>query len=514
MVQLFLSEPDWDDNGDAESVKKMMSLLNELESVLWSLMTSGGRSEARLWLCNAVSGITSITSHQQRELFVNLLRSKPTKLGLASQLLRMIFEKRPQKVGPIIAKKSYMLDKFFEGSPTRIFQWFSNFADGGGVEHKKGARALAKFAFANRDICWDELEWKGKHGQSPAMVATKPHYFLDLDVEQTVKNFIENVPEFWSSSEFSDSLRDGEISFVDKKFFVEIFVNLMYKEDSKDVWEVIYEFLTKESFSFLCHHLLITLEEQDFCFFLELLSKSLNTRIEAESLGSSSYWLEIILQKFRSVKSVDQLLLLNAIVNQGRQLLRLVRDEESCDEQATVKGISSQLQVTLSSTKNLAPVLKECFNLRATEAIKVVGLLSWFIHYTLSEKCPTPESWESLFKSNEIIFRRYDEYALLNCEKLSEDSDHELNSNSSRRRRRKKDRSRKRRRNFEDDGCYHSELLDFDTSRDIQDLKSRSGSWLLSTDGFSASWTNADLPEHLSKHCFSKWMKLVFTKRK
>lgn len=86
------------------------------------------------------------------------------------------------------------------GNPKRIMQWFSNFANGGGLDHKKGAKALSQFAFVNRDICWEELEWKGKHGQSPAVVATKPHYFLDLDVQRTVENFLDNVPEFWSST--------------------------------------------------------------------------------------------------------------------------------------------------------------------------------------------------------------------------------------------------------------------------------------------------------------------------
>lgn len=98
--------------------------------------------------------------------------------------------------------------------PMRILQWFSTFSIAGDSAHGKGAKALAQFAFVNRDICWEELEWNGKHGQSPAVVATKPHYFLDLDVERTVENFLENVPEFWSSEEFAESLKDGEILSV------------------------------------------------------------------------------------------------------------------------------------------------------------------------------------------------------------------------------------------------------------------------------------------------------------
>lgn len=123
MVQLFLSKPNWEDDGDVDSAKLIISLLNELESVIWSLITSGGRSEARLWLCNTISGISSISADQQLELFVKLLRSKRLSRGVASQLLQMIFEKRPYKAGHVLAKKSYMLEKFFEGMVVYLLQW-------------------------------------------------------------------------------------------------------------------------------------------------------------------------------------------------------------------------------------------------------------------------------------------------------------------------------------------------------------------------------------------------------
>jgi hypothetical protein len=86
-------------------------------------------------------------------------------------------------------------------------QWFDHFAFTVESSHKRGARALSQYAFVNRDICWEELEWKGKHGQFPAVVATKPHYFRDLDVLRTVQNFLEYVPDFWSSDEFANSVK-------------------------------------------------------------------------------------------------------------------------------------------------------------------------------------------------------------------------------------------------------------------------------------------------------------------
>lgn len=116
MLQLFLCEPAWgDDYGNDESYERRISLLGELESTIWSFISSGGRSEARLWLCSTLSGISSISPRRQRDLFVSLLRSKPIKWHLASQLLQLIIEKQPKKMGPIIAKKSRKLESFFEG---------------------------------------------------------------------------------------------------------------------------------------------------------------------------------------------------------------------------------------------------------------------------------------------------------------------------------------------------------------------------------------------------------------
>lgn len=116
MVQLYLSKPVADASGDGDLVEGRLSLLQRLESIIWSIITLRGRYEARLWLCNTISCIQCITSRSQCELFRELLRSKPAKHDVAAQLLRMILEKSPGEIGPVIAKKSYLLEKFFEGS--------------------------------------------------------------------------------------------------------------------------------------------------------------------------------------------------------------------------------------------------------------------------------------------------------------------------------------------------------------------------------------------------------------
>lgn len=115
MLQLFLSEPSWKENATDESVEQRKALLNELESVIWSLMLVEGRSESRLWLCNAVAEMRSITPRNQRELFMTLLRSKPLKRPLVGQLLQLLFQKEPQKAGHIIAKNCFLLENFFKG---------------------------------------------------------------------------------------------------------------------------------------------------------------------------------------------------------------------------------------------------------------------------------------------------------------------------------------------------------------------------------------------------------------
>ncbi|KAK9164499.1 hypothetical protein Syun_005401 [Stephania yunnanensis] len=412
MFDLFLPDQNWSGDGDTEAVKRRISLLSKLENVIWSLLTSEGRSESRLWLCNTISSLSSITANVQCELFMNLLRSKPRNLSLAAHVLQMIFEKRPRIAGLIIAKKSYILEEFFKGNSRRILQWFDNFSDVGS-EHGKGARALSQFAFINRDICWEELEWRGKHGQSPAVVAIKPHYFLDLDVLQTMQNFLENVPEFWSSDEFAESLRDGEIIQIDRKFFVDYFVDLMF-EDSSEVWEMVKDFLKEESFSFLCRHLLINLKEQDLKVFLDSLRKFL-ARERPKCFEQPSSWLELLLLHNVS-SSIEELLLLNAVINQGRQLLRIVHDEEHKKHKKKIQ----ELVVVMASDTADASVMKESVKMDKADAVKWLGLQSWVLQYRLLEECQTPESWEDFFMRNGISFRSSSRYDLLSSNALPE----------------------------------------------------------------------------------------------
>ncbi|XP_061356876.1 uncharacterized protein LOC133301274 isoform X2 [Gastrolobium bilobum] len=504
MINLLLSEPNWNDNVDDDgSTKLRISLLKELETVIWSTMMSGSRAEARQWLCKTIAGVNSVSPRDKRELFGNLLRNRGKKMGLASQLLNLMFDKSPQKGGSILAQRSHILEKFFEGNPKRVSQWFSYSSSGRGQEQGKGFRALSQFAFKYRDICWEELEWKGKHGQSPAMVATKPHYFLDLDIQQTVENFLENVPRFWSSNEFAESVKDGDILFIDRSFFVRYFIDLMYKEDLRDVWEVINEFLTEQPFSSLCEHLLITLDEQDLCFFLELLCKSLSPRMEFQDFNDVSYFFVIVLLKCGASRSIDQILLLNAVMTQGRQLLRLLRDDEAKEPQEKINEIVSKISAIPSNPNSLTPIFKHMCKMTTVEAIKCLGLQSWVLYYRLSQECRTPESWESVFMNNQIGFRNSDKYALLDTDRPSEEdcSGFDCSPSVGVKYKKKQKARKKRRKTYDCDDGNDDELLDFDIASRKLDFLSNARSWLLSTDDYSSVWSSIYLSTFIDIAC-------------
>lgn len=512
MVQLFLRKPASDGSGDGSAVKERFSLLQKLESIIWSIITSGGRYEVRLWLCNTISCIHSITPRDQCDLFIELLKSGLSKHDVAAQLLQIIFEKRPEKVGHIIAKKCCMLEKFFEGNPRRILQWFDNFAGAGELGHTKGARALSQFAFVNRDICWEELEWKGKHGQSPAVVATKPHYFLDLDVLQTVENFLEYVPDFWSSDELAESVKDGEILQIDRKYFVDEFVQLMHEENCEEIWAIIEEFLMEEQFSYLSKRLLIHLDEYKLLAFLKSISKYICQNMECKGFVYPSCWLENLLLLCNSDVSLNDFLLLNAIIVQGRQLLHLLGDEEHEDEKGNVEEL---LRTTSAfSDADHWALMEECMQMKQPVALKWIGLQSWVLYYCLSKECKTPHACESLFVRNGITFRKADDFSLVRYDGFSKGFDSDSDDRDSTRggyKKRKRER-RKRRKKYGKDESSLDELVEFESSNGWQSLQLGGRRWLLSTDGFSCAWDMVDIPEHLSVHCFKTWMKWVCSK--
>ncbi|KAK8961020.1 hypothetical protein KSP40_PGU013748 [Platanthera guangdongensis] len=516
-------------------------------------MVYGGRYEARLWLCNTISTIHSITPRKQRDLFLELLRLRKSKHDVAPQLLQMIFENKPEKAGSIIANKCYMLEKFFDGHRKRILDWFDHFASVGESGHKKGARALSKFAFMNRDTCWEELDWKGKHGQSPAVVATKPHYFHDLDVLQTVENFLEYVPGFGVQM---NSLNLSKM--IDEKYFISKFLQLMYEESMEDVWTVIEEFLMNEPFSFLCQRLLVNLDDSRMLMFLKSITKFIHVNSQCKELKYPSCWLEGLLSSCSSSISVDELILLNAVITHGRQLLRILTDEEHEEEKEKMEKLL--MSASRFCDEDHWAFMEECMEVKKHISVKWIGLQSWIIQYQITMECKTQQSCESLFSENGISFHREDGFGLLLSNEIVEEGGSEIDEDLDRWRHysRKRDKKRKTKK-YNRANLNADELLEFKPSSSLEDWKLGGRSWRLSTDNYSSAWNafvgigylenrqlryeliriffnvnscifrkffgeilkfmsfgamQADLPEHLSKHCFSIWMKWIISRGK
>lgn len=506
MVQLFLQVPAECGSVNTVAVEGRRSLCHNVESIIKSLTKSAGRYEARLWLCATVSLVHSLSDCGQRDLFLDLLERKNSRRDVAARLLRMIFDKKPKTVGSILARKGHILEDFFRGNPNRIMQWFGHFAVTGESTHRKGAKALSQFAFVNRDRCWEELEWKGKHGQSPAVVATKPHYFRDLDVLETVENFLEYVPDFWSSDELANSIKDGEILQIDEEYFVDQFLYLMYEENSKDAWHVVEDFLMDEQFSSLCHHLLIHLDEERLLGFLNSLGKLINPTRQCKELTFPCCWLEVLLSGHYDHISLDDLVFLNCVIAKGRQLWRLMNDEEQHEEwgqmEELLKGVNH-----LTDADHFA-LMKEHVETELPGVLKWVGIQSWIIFCELSKECKSGDSCESFFSNNKIEFHKADDYSLVRNYGFSishmPDIDVEDLTRSSHKRRK---RNRRKRHRYESDEDKFDELLELGSSDGKNGVESQRGSWRLSTDGFSASWDISDIPDHLSTCYFTIWVK-------
>ncbi|KAG4940620.1 hypothetical protein JHK87_044491 [Glycine soja] len=236
------------------------------------------------------------------------------------------------------------------------------------------------------------------------MVATKPHYFLDLDIQRTVENFLDNVPEFWSFEEFAESVKDDDIFFIDRSFFVHYFIALMHKQEFRDVWDV------------------------------------------------------------------------------GRQLLRLLRDEEARETQENINEIVSKMFAIPNNPNSLSPIFKNKYKMKTTKVIKYLGLLSWLLYYRLSKECLTPETWESVFTNNQIGFCNSNKHASSDEDGPSEE-DCSVRVKSGRKRKARKKKTYDR----NDDG--DDELLDYDASNQKLGFLSNTRSWLLSTDGYSSAWS-------------------------
>eukprot|EP00854_Cymbomonas_tetramitiformis_P003794 gene3794-4745_t len=188
--------------------------------------------------------------------------------AFVKQLLFMTCERKAKQVAKVLLPDKRLWAQFFRESPLRVIAFFEHFNMAGEFHH--GAKALARYSFQNRDAVWKELEWIGKHPQAPVTVAAKPHYFCELNVNESNSEICVHLTlaaactGIRGSAEFIDELKSGDIIRMDIPFFArELAYILMEGEcrsDSELIIDAIGDFLGEASWQELCQKLLPTLE--------------------------------------------------------------------------------------------------------------------------------------------------------------------------------------------------------------------------------------------------------------
>ncbi|CAM6086377.1 unnamed protein product [Calypogeia fissa] len=521
---------------EKELCRERIHLLGDVEDILRRVMGL----EGRLWLCSAFAELSNVVPpNVQTAVYLDLVRratlrssgyqstsiARDQKDGdqVAKQIIRMMCESRPRQVARLLAQDSMMLRRFFSGEPKRALQWFQNFAGVGEIDHQLGARALARYVFMNREDSWHELVWKGDRSQAPAIVASKPHYFSDLDVVESIDNFLDHVPSFWQSEELRDSLEDGQFIALDVDFFLE---ELLAKMDSDAFSRILKAYLAEESFTVLCQRILPITCDEDFLGFVNGLAsamvkwkeeKSFHRDRKEEGEGPDSgklkevFWLEMVLSAGVEWKTLKDVIFCNACARNGRKLLRLMQSEEHNDETRLLDSLLADRN-GYNEQEHWA-LRRECLAFRKWQAVQWLTLEAWLLFYRLSQENTPPEALEKLMTENGIGFLRtsaqHVEKSELDREWKGMKTHKEKKKLRKRHRRKREGKSRKRNKHSEDDDSESGSDVPFAME---ESSRESSVSWRLSVDNYEIQWTKVDVMEHVVNDALSRWLQWT-TKR-
>lgn len=393
----------------------------------------------------------------------------------------------------------------FAGEPKKALQWFQNFAGVGETDHQLGARALARYAFMHREAAWHELVWKGDRSQAPATVASKPHYFSELDVAETIDNFIDHVPSFWHSEELRDSLEDGQFLALDVDFFVE---ELLAKMDTEAFSSFLRAYLAEESFTVLCQRLLPIVSDDGFLGFLNRLAVAMARwkRDKVSNRGRSDegeggdaartkepLWLEMVLSAGVEWETLNNAIFCNACARHGRELFRLMQGDEHRDETRSLVELLAERNA-YDEEEHWA-LRRECLLLRKWEAVQWLALEAWLLFYLLSQETTSPEALERLMTEEGIGFLRtgadHIGKSVLDREESGKRASKEKKRSRKRHTRKRKGTSRKKSRHSADDDSESGSDVPFET----EEFNNRSSavSWRLSVDHYVITWTKVIL---------------------
>lgn len=390
----------------------------------------------------------------------------------------------------------------FTGHPKRILYWFDRFAGAGQTEHLLGARALANFAFRNRDLCWHRLAWEGQHAHSPSTVAAKPHYFMELDVIHTVHNFLDHVPEFWRSKELRDSLKSEMFWSIDIPFFAEYLAKKLSRAldsdtaDAEEIWAAVRDYLRSEPFSILCQQLLHVVSDEKLLMFINDLSSALSRLIrnyekalthntspeKATTTHNTGHgkarkrnWMEVMVFAAVQWDSLAEPIFCNACIQNGRRLLHLLQEEEHEEEANSLKRLVNMNECAAGDEGKAHWALRDKISrMDKTDACKYVALEAWVLFYRLSSESTGADLFEGLLEESGIQYRHHS----FTREDVNTRENKKKRSKKSRKHSRKKKHRRRESTDEEDDSRSDAELP-----------KEEERGWLLSIDNYTLTWT-------------------------
>ena len=208
-------------------------------------------------------------------------------------------------------------------------------------EFKYGAAALAQYSLSHRSDMWHLLHWRGKHSQAPIAVASKPHYFCELDIPATIADLSKHCPEFWTSDELANSIRNGDIFKIDGEAWAQEMESWLMERSTRStaLYRALGDFIETAPWRQLCQRLLPVLPEKNRAeFAVQLLDSStiifnndgsLDTAKVPFGLFPGSF---LVFNKAQWV-TYEDILVVSAMVCSAPQLLRMLREEESISKE-------------------------------------------------------------------------------------------------------------------------------------------------------------------------------------
>ncbi|GAM21241.1 hypothetical protein SAMD00019534_044160 [Acytostelium subglobosum LB1] len=367
---------------DGQVLKWRMSMLDGLESALKSSLFGNNNNnsltnELKLTLYNTLMSLADVVAPDVRQTKMKKLFWSNFRMALSSrrhrhdqssdrhkndvatnaaddfikQVLVYLSERFPKEMARLLVRNRFDQDcqwiiDFFQASEQRVNLWFQHFHYDG--KNKYGALALERYMFANRDKVWHRLVWR-KSPVPPPVAAQKREMLLQLDVQATMKNFL-NDRRFWQDYG-REAMMDGSFLVVDAMFFVEDLYDLLLEGRDRSIEDQIDDALgvlfESSDVPFTVLKLMTSSDLLDYCQGLirQRAIDSYTLKLPSRNLDMSTHLLSCLVISC-NWDSLEHLLLYNSITltNINKLMNRLFMKQDDDDEGTVQHGAFDKLE--------------------------------------------------------------------------------------------------------------------------------------------------------------------------